>query len=96
MDQNSSSGLTQLERYTNNLAASVKVLSDQMRDAGLQSSPGAQTASIWSASHLAIPPDAPYEVHHARRSVLTNITKLQTLLMGPDDLIQNLASQVRI
>ncbi|RYP72748.1 hypothetical protein DL770_007925 [Monosporascus sp. CRB-9-2] len=53
-----------------------------------------QTPPICSASHLAIPPDTPYEVRHARRSVLTNIKRLQTLLMGPDDLIQNLASQV--
>ncbi|KAM7187814.1 hypothetical protein V8F33_011029 [Rhypophila sp. PSN 637] len=96
MDRNGSSSLTHLEGYTNELATSVKVLSDQLRDAGLQGRSGSHTPPTSSVAHLAIAPDAPYEVQKARRNVLTNITRVQRLLMGPDDLIQNLASQTQL
>ncbi|KAM7211850.1 hypothetical protein V8F06_012762 [Rhypophila decipiens] len=96
MDRNGSRSLTHLEGYTNELATSVKVLSDQLQDAGLQGRSGSHTPPTGSAAHLAIAPDAPYEVQKARRDVLTNIRRLQRLLMGPDDLIQNLASQTQL
>lgn len=76
--------LSQLETYANDLAAAVKSLTGHVQNAGAVSTP-----------HLAIPSDAPSEVHRARRNVLANAARLQILLAEPADLIQHLASQVR-
>ena len=76
--------LTQLEKYTNELASAAKTLADHCRN-----------TSVGSTPHLAIPNDAPCETHRARRNALAIIGQLQTLLAEPVDFIQHLASQVR-
>lgn len=76
--------LSQLETYANDLAAAVKSLTGHVQNPGAGSTP-----------HLAIPSDAPSEIHRARRNVLANAARLQILLAEPADLIQHLASQVR-
>ena len=76
--------LSQLETYTNELVAATKALATHCRDAGVGSTP-----------HLTVPDHAPFEVHRARRDVLANAARLQTLLAEPGDFIQHLASQVR-
>lgn len=76
--------LSQLEAYTNDLNTATKTLASHCRNTGVGSSP-----------YLAILDDAPREVHRARRKVLSNVARLQTLLAEPGDFIQHLASQVR-
>ena len=76
--------LSQLETYTNELATAAKTLAKHCRDASAGSTP-----------HLAVPTDAPFEIHRTRRNALAIITQLRTLLAEPIDFIQHLASQVR-
>lgn len=76
--------LSQLVKYTNDLNTATKTLASHCRDTGVGSSP-----------HLAILDDAPREVYRARRNVLSNVARLQTLLAEPGDFIQHLATQVR-
>lgn len=75
--------LSQLEAYSDELAAAIKVLGEHCQD-----------TSISTTSHLAVPSDAPCEVHLARRNVLAIASRLHAILAEPADLIQHLASQV--
>jgi hypothetical protein len=43
-----------------------------------------------------IPDEAASEAHRARRSILSNIFKIQRLLVEPADFLQQLAIQVRV
>ena len=78
-------GLSQLVTYASDLSAAAKTLADYCRDTGTTD----------STPHLALPSNAPDEVHRARRNVLNNAGRLQILLAEPVDFIQRLASQVR-
>jgi hypothetical protein len=41
-----------------------------------------------------IPPEAPAEAQRARESTLASLNKLRTMLAGPIDFLQDMASQV--
>lgn len=78
--------LAQLESYSDELATAVKSLAAYCRH-----------LDVDRQEHQAlVDPDAPTEVHRARASILSNVAKVRTLLNGPTDLLQHLASQVRI
>ncbi|KAL8792411.1 MAG: hypothetical protein Q9195_005025 [Heterodermia aff. obscurata] len=72
--------LSQLEVYTNDLVNATKTVANHCRDAGVD-----------STIHLTVPEDMP-EVRRARREILANVARLQTLMAEPDDFIQHLAS----
>ena len=76
---------TQLEAYTDELTTAVKSLASYCRNAEIH----------YSTPQLLVPPEAPGEVHRARRTILANVVKLQTLLVEPADFLQHLAGQVR-
>ena len=76
--------LSQLEVHTNDLITATKTLTNYCRDAGVD-----------PTTHLALPKDMPGEVRRARRDILANVARLQTLVAEPDDFIQHLASHVR-
>jgi hypothetical protein len=78
--------LTQLEAYTRELSAAVKSLVLHGRNG--------DSLADWTgrAGADAPPPD---EAQRARRAVLANVAKLQTLLAEPADFLQQLAKQVR-
>ena len=76
--------LSQLEVYTNDLISATKTLANHCRDAGVD-----------STTYIAVPEDTPAEVRRARRDVLANVARLQTLIAEPDDFIRHLASYVR-
>ena len=76
--------LSQLETYANELAVVAKTLAGYCQDAGAGSTP-----------QSAIPRDAPFEVHRARRNALSILARLHVLLAEPVDLIQHLSKQVR-
>lgn len=78
--------LNQFETNIKSLATAAKVLADYYRDAGI--------ALDGENFHLAVPPEAPYEVRNARRNVLANLARVQTLVAEPVDFIQHLACQV--
>uniref|UniRef100_A0A093VIS0 O-methyltransferase FtmD n=1 Tax=Talaromyces marneffei PM1 TaxID=1077442 RepID=A0A093VIS0_TALMA len=79
----SAGNLDQLQSYINELNSAAKVITDHCN-------PYINTGS---ASHISIPPNAPSEIHRARRNLLAVATRLQTLLAEPADFIQQLASQ---
>lgn len=81
--------VAQLEAYTNELAAAVKTFASHCR-----SKPG-HCAGETTPHPLIIPETSPEEVHQARRSILANITRIQTILLGSADLLRQLALQVR-
>jgi len=47
-----------------------------------------------NTQQLLVPSEAPAEVHCARKSVMTNISRLQRLLTEPLDFLQDIAKQV--
>lgn len=83
--------LGRLKTYANDIATAAKILADHLQDCGVGSS---SSSSVFSTPQLAVPRDAPYEVHRARCNLLNSINWLQTLLAEPADFIQQLASQV--
>ncbi len=86
-----SSGLAQLEAYTNELAAAVKTLASYCRnfEAPVDFPAGNTPKPL-------VQPEAPSDAHQARRSIIANATKLQTLLDEPTDFLQQLAGHVRL
>lgn len=74
---------TQLEAYTDELTTAVKSLASYCRNAEVH----------YSTPQLLVPPEAPGEVHRARRTIVANVAKLQTLLVEPADFLQHLAGQ---
>lgn len=83
--------LAQLESYTNELSAAVKSLANHARN--VEDS----TVDFAAAStpQPLVRPDAPSDAHRARRTVLSVIAKLQTLLGEPADFLQQLSRQVQ-
>lgn len=82
------SSVAQLEAYTSELAAAVKSLANYCRNV--------EAGNTGKTPQLLVPPDAPREAQRARRAVLANVAKLQTLLGEPADFLQQLAAQVRL
>ena len=75
-------GWAQLEAHTVELNAAIETVTSYYRD------------EAGNVPQPLIPPDAPAEVHRARRPIMANIARLQTLLAGPTDFLQELARQV--
>ncbi|KAL4935852.1 hypothetical protein BDV06DRAFT_233903 [Aspergillus oleicola] len=73
--------LSDLESHASDLTAAVKTLVSQCQNL------------TTSNSHPLIPPDAPSEAHRARQSILSTISRLQTLLSTPADFLHHLAVQ---
>ncbi|KAL4950055.1 hypothetical protein BDW69DRAFT_187733 [Aspergillus filifer] len=74
--------LSDLESHASDITAAVKTLVAQC-----------QNLTITSTPQSLIPPDAPIEAHRARQSILSTISRLQTLLSTPADLLHHLAVQ---
>ena len=83
--------LVQLEAYTSELAAAVKSLAISCRNVHAPVDFGAGIPP-----RPLVPPGAPSEARRARRSIMANLAKLQTLLDEPADFLQQLAGQVRL
>lgn len=73
----------QLEAYTTELVAAVTTLISQCQN-------------VDDGSGVDVPPEAALEARWARRTTMANIAKLQTLLVEPVDLLQELARRVGI
>ena len=84
-------GWAQLEAQMAELNASIETLTNHCRDIEITSDFEAEAGS---APQPLIPPEAPAEAHRARRPIMANIAKLQTLLAEPADFLQELARQV--
>ncbi|RAH69270.1 trypacidin cluster transcriptional coactivator tpcD [Aspergillus aculeatinus CBS 121060] len=80
--------LAQLEAASSNLSAALEELASHYRNGGIDSL-GARPPQL-------LPTEAPPEVHKARESALASLTRLQVMLAGPTDLLQNLAGQVQL
>lgn len=78
--------LAQLEAASSNLSAALEELASHYRNGG--------TDSLGARPPQLLPTEAPSEVHKARESALASLTRLQVMLAGPTDLLQNLAGQV--
>jgi phosphoglycerate-specific signal transduction histidine kinase len=72
--------IRELENLVDDMAASARSLAEHLR----KSSPDLPL----------LPLDAPAEVHQARQNMLRNATKIQTLLIEPANIVQNIAIQV--
>jgi hypothetical protein len=83
--------LTQLETHTSELAAAVKSLAEYCRNVEAPVDFAAR-----NVPQPLVPPEASSEAHQARRSIMANVAKLQTLLGEPADFLQQLAGQVRL
>lgn len=82
--------LAQLEAYTRELSTAIKRLATHCQNAKVA------VDSMRGGPPQLIPPGAPEEAHRARESALASITKLQIMLAGPTDFLQQMASQVYI
>ncbi|ORY69639.1 uncharacterized protein BCR38DRAFT_419679 [Pseudomassariella vexata] len=78
---------TQLESHSNELARAVRSLASYCRGADVQQS---------VADQLLIDSEAHKEVHRAKRSICANVARIKTLMCGPTDFLEHLASQVAI
>ncbi|KAL4968759.1 uncharacterized protein BDV14DRAFT_187543 [Aspergillus stella-maris] len=76
--------LSDLESHASDITAAVKTLVAQCQN--LTTSP----------NQGLIPPDAPQEAHRARQSILSTISRLQTFLSTPSDLLHHLAIQTQL
>ena len=81
--------LAQLEAYTSELAAAVKSLANCCRNVEAPVDFAAR-----NTPQPLLPTESPSEAHRARRSIMANLVKLQTLLDEPADFLQRLAGQV--
>jgi hypothetical protein len=81
--------LAQLEAVSRDFSASIESLTALYRNERIDSpsAPGARLPQL-------IPTGAVSEAHRARESALASLTRLQVMLAGPTDLLQNLAWQV--
>ena len=84
-------GWAELEAHTTELNAAIETLTTHCRSIEVNLSFEAEARN---APQPLIPPEAPAEAHRARRPVMANIAKLQTLLAEPADFLQELARQV--
>ncbi|KAI0469985.1 hypothetical protein GGR56DRAFT_156234 [Xylariaceae sp. FL0804] len=79
--------LGQLEYYASGLATAVRNLTHQIRSSHIEA--GRAPRAISDSQHTE-------EVKQARRSVLSQITAIQTLLCSPTDVLQQLAYQSQL
>ena len=84
-------GRARLEAHTTELNAAMKTLTRHCRNIEATSDVEVEAGN---APQPLVPPEAPVEVHRARRPIMANIAKLQTLLAEPADFLQELARQV--
>ncbi|KKA18013.1 Uncharacterized protein T310_8038 [Rasamsonia emersonii CBS 393.64] len=82
--------LAQLEAYTRELSTAIKRLATHCQNAKVA------VDSMRGGPPQLIPPGAPEEAHRARESALASITKLQIMLAGPTDFLQQMASQTQL
>ncbi|MCJ1251841.1 hypothetical protein MMC30_009079 [Trapelia coarctata] len=82
------SSLAQLEAYTSELAAAVEKVAKYCRNIEVP-----VDFAAGNTPQPLVPPEAPSEAHRARRSIVANVAKLQTLLAEPADFLQQLAGQ---
>ena len=85
-------GRAQLEAYTTELNAAIEIFSSHCRNIEGTSDFGVEVG--YAPPPTLIPPTAPVEAHWARRAIMANTAKLQTLLAEPADFLQELARQV--
>ncbi|KAJ5245020.1 hypothetical protein N7489_005116 [Penicillium chrysogenum] len=83
--------LAQLEAVSRDFSAAIESLTAYYRNERIDSpnAPGARLPQL-------IPTGAVSEAHRAKESVLASLTKLQVMLAGPTDLLQNLAWQTQL
>lgn len=79
------STLQQIETQAEKLAATAKALAIQCREAGLS-----ESSPPWGITGI----ETPHEVDRSRNNMLANISRLQAMLAGPREFIQQLAHQV--
>ena len=77
-------GWAELEAHTAELNAAIETLISQSRNSD----------ETRNASQPLVPPESPAQVHRARRTIMANLAKLQTLFAEPADFLQELARQV--
>lgn len=82
--------LAELEAASRDFSAAIKSLAAYYGNETIDG-PG---ASVARPPQL-IPAGAPVEAHQARESALASLTKMQVMLTGPTDMLQNLAWQVQ-
>lgn len=80
-------GLAQLQTSSSELTAAVQVLVNHYQNTNGSTSDGISQPLVSS--------DDPSDVISAQRSILAAISRIQTLLSGPVDFVQQLAGQVR-
>lgn len=80
-------GLAQLQSSSSELTAAIQVLVTHCQD---NSGPARD-----GTSQPLVSPEDPSGVISAKQSILAAISRIQTLLSGPVDFVQQLASQVR-
>lgn len=83
--------LAKLESCTSELAAAVEILAEYC-----QKIEAPVDIAAYDTPQPLVSPKAPSEAHRARRSIMSNIAKLQTLLGEPADFLHQLAGQVRL
>ncbi|KAF7593896.1 hypothetical protein BBP40_010598 [Aspergillus hancockii] len=83
---NAMNSIAQLETYANELACAAGSLVAYCQNANIPS----------SGPQLRIPEDAPDSIHQHRRKILGSLAKLQVLLGGPDDFLQQMALQIQM
>lgn len=86
-------GRARLEAHTTELNAAMKTLTRHCRNIEATSDVEVEAGN---APQPLVPPEAPVEVHRARRPIMANIAKLQTLLAEPADFLQELARQIQL
>ena len=84
-------GWAQLEACRHELNAAINVLARHGRNAEANSD-----FKVGNETQLSLPSDAPVEAHQARRSILTKLSELQTLLAETVHFLQELARQVGV
>ncbi|KUI53801.1 hypothetical protein VP1G_01134 [Cytospora mali] len=79
--------LQQIETQAEKLAMTAKALAKQFREAGLN-----ESSTPWGSADF----EPPREVDRLRNNMLATIARLQTMLVGPTDFIQQLAHQTQV
>jgi hypothetical protein len=83
-----------LEQWAEEISAAVTTLAAYSRTAGLL--PQLEPPLDLEMRRLRIPPEAPQHVHTARRTILNTTTKIQQLMIEPEEYLQRLAVYVRL
>ncbi|KAA8646589.1 hypothetical protein EYZ11_006296 [Aspergillus tanneri] len=83
---NTMNSIVQLETYANELSCAARSLVAHCQNANISS----------TGPQLRIPEDAPRSIHQDRQKILGSLAKLQVLLRGPDDFLQQMALQIQM